>query len=492
MCTSIHLRRKEDTIVIERNRIVTQINKKSNFSSSSRKNTNSRSSSTMGSTTSTPSSSASTNASTDRNASSNSNTSSSSNTSASTSTNAVDYQYEGMRDQLTTMLQQEKSGTYKCVDYLSSLSSSKSSSASLPGLVLESDSDSETTTATNDLSSIPIDVECRIKMIQWCFQVIDYAKFKRSTASIAMTLLDRFLSKHETSPSAKQALYCRKAYQLTCMTTLYMAIKLNEKSDVDGSVFSELSRDMYSEDEIVAMEMNVLSTLSWRLCGPSSLDFLTYMLSILPQQQSHIFDSLSLANVADLSGFQIDLAVGDYYFVTQKQSTIAIAALLNALESKSNDDSFALLMEEIRIITNIDVSSSPLIEAARSRLQYLLASNGVKYQAKVHDKVYSEQKQRSSRRSKGRKGAPVLSSNSSSRSLSSSSSSSSTLTKSTSTSSTTSSCSPICVSRITRVSRRTIIHRSSSFQDSYHHQQRQQQQRQQHKPMRSSRSSGRC
>lgn len=57
-----------------------------------------------------------------------------------------------------------------------------------------------------------IDENCRSKMCEWIFHVIDSTRLQRETASVAMGLLDRFLCTN--SHRAVQARLNRKEYQL--------------------------------------------------------------------------------------------------------------------------------------------------------------------------------------------------------------------------------------------------------------------------------------
>jgi len=450
---------------------------------------------------------------------------------------------ESLFDQLTVMLQQEESGTYNCTDYIS---------------FLENSNVNDLHRATDE--SIQIDVDCRNKMTQWCFQVIDFAQFKRSTVSIAMSYLDRFLSSHETSVDAKRALSCRKYYQLACMTCLYMAIKMNEKSHsssssnksrsyseffINGRVFSDLSRNAYNTNDIMNMERKVLNTLQWRLNGPTSLEFLRYLLQVavlpklheehdnkepLPTDNRNSSDNghdditATLLNVVDLCGFQLDLAVSDYFFVTQKKSTIAIAALLNALEanivsitgpkrpgtgvdsmneaSKGNHDHesadfLTLVMKELTLVTNINVFGLE-IQESQKKLRVLLTNSGVKYQAQKqpkrgrrhhrrhqHDLDRRPTIQQTRKFVKGNVTIHATTTKSSNIRRTAATTTTNNKAVPLSTIDVQIASSPICVSRVSRVVsrdaiapsttmttiknkiRRTIIHRSSAFQDSF-------------------------
>lgn len=384
-------------------------------------------------------------------------------------------------DQLFTMLRQESTPAYTCTDYLSSLPEYEAN-LSKPN------------------TSCPIDASCRVKMTQWCFQVVDYANFKRSTVSFAITLLDRFLSCHHSCPHARKSLFCRKTYQLTCMTSLFMAIKTNETADVSGNVFSNLSRDAFAAEDLTSMELKILQTLQWRINGPTSYDVLQYITMALPCFSRFGFSESSLVNIVELSSFQLDLSIGDYYFMMEKRSTIAIAALCNVLDtnimpSLSNKDShtqstkaqsdlycglkkcnfltadfFDAFREELKMITNSDISSIE-IQHCRCRLIHLLSRNG--------ESAFEQQQQEQQSSEMDCKNVKPSMKRNISRVHGVSSSATTDVVNSTSTRTP----SPDCVSRMTKsekinsskqsntssssTTRRTTVHQSSTLQDFY-------------------------
>lgn len=80
------------------------------------------------------------------------------------------------------------------------------------------------------------DEESRIKMSAWCYQVVDFCKFRRETVGIAMSYLDRYL----TSLDDRSAVTDRKFYQLVTMTSLYIAIKIHEPLEMETSLLADL------------------------------------------------------------------------------------------------------------------------------------------------------------------------------------------------------------------------------------------------------------
>lgn len=181
-----------------------------------------------------------------------------------------------------------------------------------------------------NVNSFDIDAESRTQMVDWCFQVIDFCKFNRETAEIAMSYVDRFM----LSPNGRNALCNRSYYQLACMTALYTAVKIHEPEAMDPTLVAKLSRGLYASQEIEAMELTMLSALQWRVNPPTSASFVREFLQILPQG---LFSQLETSQfdvvVNDLIRLQTDMTVRDYRYINVKTSHIAYCAFMNAMET---------------------------------------------------------------------------------------------------------------------------------------------------------------
>jgi hypothetical protein len=208
-----------------------------------------------------------------------------------------------------------------------------------------------------------IDELCRDKMVQWCFQVVDFAQFSRETVSIAMSYLDRFLCSR--TPRALSSMRNRKEYQLAAMTTLYMAIKMFEPVEIEVSLLSTLSRGAYTAEEFIKMEMDILLSLQWRLNGPTALSFIENLLTLLPTSST---SSNARQIVSDLSRYQTEIAVGSFFFVTHKSSTVAVASIINSL-----NDTRSILSQHDRQRFLADVESFTDIKIQSDDIQMAVA-----------------------------------------------------------------------------------------------------------------------
>ncbi len=211
-----------------------------------------------------------------------------------------------------------------------------------------------------------VDANCRCKMIQWCYTLVDALQLNRSNILIAMNYLDRFLS--TGSPRAILALADRREYQLACMTALYIAIKISEPKIMDVKQLSALSRGRYEPKDFVAMESQMLCDLQWRVNGPTSIHFLVLFLDLLQPMMTCI----PTASILDDATYQIELAVTSYDLVTQHPSAIAVAALMNSLQKYHQHTPTKRTLQNLSYVTNMNASSSHISQLAHClhHLQY--------------------------------------------------------------------------------------------------------------------------
>ena len=170
-----------------------------------------------------------------------------------------------------------------------------------------------------------VDKTCRYAMTTWCFQVSDYFNASEETASIAMSYIDRFLSSNQGS----FVLNNKNWFQLAVMTSLKLAIKVHEsRSRLCAETLSQLSRGLFSAEDITVMERELLSALSWRLCPATPYVFLEFFIDLLPPSLPSTTRSLLLK----ASKKQIYLACPYFSFSLEKPSDVAFASLLNSME----------------------------------------------------------------------------------------------------------------------------------------------------------------
>jgi hypothetical protein len=242
------------------------------------------------------------------------------------------------------------------------------------------------------MASKPVDEDCRVKMCEWCYQVVDFCKFRRETVGIGMSYLDRFLC----TLKGREALCNRKEYQLAAMTALYIAIKLHEPLEMETSLLADLSRGCYTEMEFVGMEETICQSLKWRVNGPTALGFVQQFMALLPSTVHPAVGNLIL----DYARYQTELAVSDHKFVAIKPSELALAAVLNTMEGM--DDTLLPLKAQAKFIHSIEKYAELLTEDAECTQRklglLLLETMGGDYAELVCARVEEEEEEEDAKR----------------------------------------------------------------------------------------------
>jgi hypothetical protein len=185
------------------------------------------------------------------------------------------------------------------------------------------------------------DIWCRTKMIEWCFQVVDFIEFKRETVIIAVSYLDRFLSSR--SERAVRVAEDRKEFQLAMMTALYTAIKLHEPKVIDTDLLVQLSQGGYTRSDFEIMEMDLLTGLNWRLSGPTSISFIEHFAVLLPFEQHNI----QMDAVIESAKYQVEKSINCYDLIHHSPSKVAVAALVDGIKKFTTSPSLASVRTQL-------------------------------------------------------------------------------------------------------------------------------------------------
>jgi hypothetical protein len=186
--------------------------------------------------------------------------------------------------------------------------------------------------AENKGIRVQIDQECRRKMAQWCYNVCETYQLSSEVVEVAMNMLDQYLA----TPAGETTCGKRLTYQLAAMTCLYTAIKAHETKVLDPQIVSFISHGVYSENDIVQMESNILTALQYRVHPPTPTSFVRSYLDVLTTTASGMMPSLMnplhQQMVMEVSAKQIEEAVSSYHSVTTPASVIGYCCLMNSLE----------------------------------------------------------------------------------------------------------------------------------------------------------------
>jgi len=211
-----------------------------------------------------------------------------------------------------------------------------------------------------------VDEVVRTKMVDWCYSFIDACHFEREIVAVAMEMVDRFLSK---SSNAEAALCDRLQFQLLTVTSLYVAVKTRGESALGIDFFCSISCDIYSVDEIEAMELTLLSELEWRISPPTCVQMAHHILALVSSAVR--FEQSICIAILDEVMYQAEYAVRDYYFVTQRPSSVAMAAIFNTLELLDKQNAQAVVRSLLSIMDE-EFDSLEIILDTKSRLHNLV------------------------------------------------------------------------------------------------------------------------
>jgi hypothetical protein len=194
----------------------------------------------------------------------------------------------------------------------------------------------------------PVDITCRSQMIEWIVNIVDHCNCNRSTASIAVNFMDRFLM------ATEWALADRSAFQLVSITCLYTAIKIHEPTVLSADSISSLTRNVYRTDKIESMERMILDANKWLMNPSTSFTFGAYLCELVALMDPRH----KLSTLQYLTTLQIESTMQDYELGLLPASTVALAAVINAVDSTevASPDDQQLIKNRLQSLLRTDSS----------------------------------------------------------------------------------------------------------------------------------------
>jgi Cyclin, N-terminal domain/Cyclin, C-terminal domain len=225
-----------------------------------------------------------------------------------------------LADNLQALLRQEQSGKYDCCDYLNASYWQQQSQV----LKRAKFGPNRPVAGVASPSSTRIDEYCREQIVEWSFRVVDYFRIDREVVSVSMSYLDRYLSCCRCD---------RSTFKLAATATLYLAVKILYPCKLaDLGILSDLSRGEFEMMDVCQTERSILDTLGWNLHPPTATSFFSIFLDYFFAVRIVTISNADMDDIYDVAGFFCELSSCAYSFTKIKESAIALAAILNALE----------------------------------------------------------------------------------------------------------------------------------------------------------------
>lgn len=201
-------------------------------------------------------------------------------------------------------------------------------------------------------------VECQRNMILWCYRLANVCGMQKETVEIAMSMTDRYImnarGEEEEVKSATNATKAKPSsssikkdlekVRLVFMTSFYVASKVHEQKCLTPPIIEDLTDGLYTQSMIEQMEIDILFKIQWKINPPTCTSFARNFIQTIPKhlipdvvqndndEDNNDNDDNKGRMVWEILEAQIEQAIVHGLNKTNKVSTIAAAALLNALE----------------------------------------------------------------------------------------------------------------------------------------------------------------
>eukprot|EP00929_Paragymnodinium_shiwhaense_P058749 TRINITY_DN29439_c0_g2_i1.p1 TRINITY_DN29439_c0_g2~~TRINITY_DN29439_c0_g2_i1.p1 ORF type:complete len:487 (-),score=151.79 TRINITY_DN29439_c0_g2_i1:208-1668(-) len=160
-------------------------------------------------------------------------------------------------------------------------------------------------------SQMEINAKMRSILVDWLIEVHMKYKLRKETLHLAIHLVDRYLS---CRPVARRRL------QLAGVGGMMIAAKFEEIYPPETRDFVYITDNAYTREDVLEMEVMMLTTLGFNLCGPTMSQYLDRMQKLLKLSEGD--ERLNMLH------FLTDLALVNYDMLQYSPSHLVAAATL--------------------------------------------------------------------------------------------------------------------------------------------------------------------
>ena len=174
---------------------------------------------------------------------------------------------------------------------------------------------------------LSVNKKMRAILIDWLVEVHLKFKLLPETMYLTVSLIDRFLERKQIA---------RQKLQLLGVTAMFAASKYEEIYFPEVSEFAYITANAYTIDEILRMEMVMLSVLQYQLTVPTANKFLNRFLKATPGDNT----------TKMLSSYLIERTLQELEMLKYTPSMIAASALFIANRKMGRDSCWSDVLSE--------------------------------------------------------------------------------------------------------------------------------------------------
>jgi len=205
-----------------------------------------------------------------------------------------------------------------------------------------------------------IRVHMRKIVTEWMLDVCLDSRCHVDVFLLATNIMDRFLATIRLQ---------KKQFQLLGAASIFLASKMIEPQPISALTLVRNTADTYDREELLSMELLILSKLKWDLTAITSYDYLDYMINntisksikgncsqMLLERESSKVETKVRRNTEKL----VTLCATDETFMSMPPSLVAASALVTAIEqdaSVTNNFNLNQIVTNIRNLTNLEIST---------------------------------------------------------------------------------------------------------------------------------------
>lgn len=210
----------------------------------------------------------------------------------------------------------------------------------------------------------------RMKIIDWCYRAVECLRFDTELVEEALEIGDRFMSRCVSTRS-----FTRSKYQVVLVASLYIAMKKSATGpDVPTTRdFEVMCKGKVTARDIIKSERAILKGLDWRIWAPTNSQMAYQILNVARSRINSCVNKSVWNQLVDNVLQQTEFSVRSSRLASHLQSSVAIGAILNAVEQTSGIGYRSVIQNLVEVLDNFDFHDPH--KTAKNHLQALLVKD---------------------------------------------------------------------------------------------------------------------